>query len=157
MKSKIAKAVEKENTSYIACGVGAIMLALAPIVYIFIRYECYKFISKMAFSGWGLIALILIGIVVYAILQYVVFGGKWARWKQIVRGLIKVFLPCAILSLIIHCSIDFLKELQILVGMIAICWSGAYILNPIPEKQFNEGITQQMDIVSYALAKRGKK
>lgn len=154
MSSKVEKAVETKQSSYVVRGVGAITLLFAPILYIFIRFECYKFVSKMAFSGWGIIGFILLGVAIYVVLQYVVFGGKWAYWKQIVKGITKITLPCLITYFVFQSSADFLKELNIVVIMLGVCWTSAYILNPLPEKQYNEGITEQMDIVSYALKKR---
>lgn len=152
-KTRIERELDKGKNVFVIKGVASILLALAPIIYIFIRYECYKFVMKISMSGWGLIAIILGVIVFYVVMKNILSGTKWAYWKQVVQGICKIFVPALALFGIVYCSIDYLKELTILITLIGFCWTLAYILNPLPELKYKEGLNESVDTVQYAMNK----
>ena len=152
-KTKVEKALDTKKSTNIVKGVGAIVCALVPPIYVFIRYKCWNFTTKICFSGWAILGVMLfVGALVW-VLNNIIFGGKWAYWKQIIRAFIKVFLPCVAVGLIMYYSINYLKELAILVSVIGVFWTVAYILNPIPEMQYVEGVNEQVDTLTYAYKK----
>lgn len=156
MESKqVEKELKKGNSIFIVRAIIFLMLLLAPAIFVFFKYECWNITSKMSLSGYAILGIILFGIGLYAFFRYLVFGGKWAYWKQVVKGVIKVLIPFIVVIGLIYVSIDFLKELLIMLIFGGLCFFSAYLVNPFPERAYKRSLGETADVVEYAI-KRSK-
>jgi len=151
--NKVKKILEKKNTIFIVRAVVFALLLIAPAIYLFIKYRCYEFTSKLSLGGWGILALIVFAVGVYTFLKYLIFGGVWAYWKQVVQGVLKVALPISILIIMVAISISFREELLWFLGVALGCWFGAYLVNPFPEWTYQKTLGQTADVVDYAFSR----
>lgn len=151
MNNKVEKELNKSQGIFISRAIIFALLLLSPMVYVFIRYKCWDITQKISFSGWGILGIILGVIGIYAFFRYLLFGGKWAYWKQVVKGILKVGLPFGLMIGLIYLSIDYLKELMYVLVFSGICFLGAYLVNPFPEWAYNKSLGETADVVEFAL------
>lgn len=149
-KSSVAKILDKDNKVFIIRAIAFVLLALVPAIYLFFRYDCYKFTTKLSFSGWGILAL-LIGVgVMFVVLKYLIYGKTWKYWKQVVKGVIQVLLPMGCIIGIVAISVNFLSELCTFLGIACACWFSAYLVNPFPEWAYQKSLGETADTLEYA-------
>lgn len=145
----VKKLIEKPTALFITRLVLFIGLALTPTIYLFIRFRCWEFVQKFSLSGRGILACIIGVVSIYVVLRYVIFGGKWRFWKQIVQTILKITLPLALLLSILILSSEYLKELIILCGVCLGCWTIAGIINPLQEWAYKQSMEETTDIMDY--------
>jgi len=156
MNKAVEKQLNKGQNIFIFRAILFGILLISPAVFVFIKYQCWNFTSKISLSGWAILGVLLFFISVYAFLRYLVFGGKWAYWKQVVKGVLKVLLPFSLIGALVYLSIDFLKELMILIVFCGICYFVAYLVNPFPEWAYNKSLGETADVVEFALSRHKK-
>ena len=76
----------------------AILAAGLPFAFIAWRYGIFKEQSKIAISGWGVLALVIIIIFVLTLANYIRKGLKPGIFKQCASGFCKVVLPLGVLE-----------------------------------------------------------
>ena len=151
--NKVKKILEKNNTFFIVRAVLFGLLLIAPAVYLFIKYRCYEFTSKLSLGGWGILALIIFAVGVYTFLKYLIFGGVWAYWKQVIQGILKVVLPLTILIVMVAISLSFREQLLWFLGVALGCWFSAYLINPFPEWTYKKTLGETADVVDFAISR----
>lgn len=153
MNKKIEKELNKGNGIFITRAIIFALLLISPAVYIFVKYECRNFTSKVALSGWAILGLLLLVVGVFIFFKYLVFGGKWSYWKQVVKGVIKVLIPFALVVGLIMLSINYLKELLYVVIFSGVCYFSAYLVNPFPEWTYKKTLGETQDVMELAFRK----
>lgn len=153
----VKKIIEKPTALFITRLALFIGLALTPTIYLFIRFRCWEFVQKFSLSGWGIFACLLGFISMYVILRYVIFGGKWRYWKQIVRTIIKITLPFTLLFAIFILSREFINELTILCGICLGCYTLAGIVSPLQERTYKQSLEETTDIMDYCFSRIKKR
>ena len=152
-KSKVAKLLEKADWTFVVRLIVFITLALAPAVYLFIKYRCFEVVKKVSFSGWGILGILIVVGVIYIVLRYVVFGGKYAYWKQIIKTIISITLPISLALTLIVISRDFINELIVFVSVALGCWTTAGIINPLPQWSYKKSLGETADALDYAFSR----
>jgi len=129
---------------------------LLPIIFIVWRYDLFTKATSIQFGGWGLLAIVILCVFVFAILRYV--GKAFSRWsmtKQVILGIAKIIVPLVALYAALYSirnSIDlFLQALAVVIA----CETIAIPINPFPKWVYEQTQGQTEDIIDYALAKRG--
>lgn len=105
-----------------------------PVLFIGFRYDLFRKASSLQLSGWGIIAVIIVGVFLYVLTKYIRAGfGQWSFVKQIIDGVIKVVLPLGIVLAIcvsIRNNLDaFIQSLS----CVLISETIAIPINPFPE------------------------
>ena len=109
---------------------------VAPVVFLAIRFELFKTISKVSIGGWELIIFLLAFIFIITLIKYVKKGLPYSLFTQFLNGLTKVIIPLLIVLLVVNAfknSADKLEALsQFMVFLIA-CEIVAVVANPFPK------------------------
>lgn len=150
-KNKVERELGKSKELFYIRAISFFLLGITPAIYLFIKFRCYEFTSKLALGGWGVLALVLFFGAIYIFLRYLIFGGKWAYWKQCIKVGMCIALPLLLLILICKVAQNYFNELLV-VGVVAlISWVGAGLINPFPEWTYNKTLGETADVVSYAI------
>lgn len=152
-KNKVEKELDKPNWVFYVRAIIFGILCISPAVFVFVRYKCYEITNKMSFSGYAILGLVLLVIGVWFFFRYIIFGGKWAYWKQVVKGIIKVGIPFGAMIGLVILSRNFLNDLLYLLIFSGICFLGAYLINPFPEWTYKKTLGETADLIEYSLNK----
>lgn len=105
-----------------------------PVVFIGWRFEIFEKAGSLQISGWGMIAIIIIAVTIYAIIKYIRAGFiGWSWVKQIINGVVKVILPLgALLAICISMRNNLNCFIQAL-SVTLVCEVVGIIVNPFPK------------------------
>lgn len=133
-----------------------IAFLLVPPIYLIFRYNLFHKVSKLTFGGWGIMAIILLAIGVFLFLRYLVKGKQYAYWKQVVKAVLYVIVPCFAIYFIIYLSKDYLERLLELIIIFMASYFLALLVNPLPQYTYEKSRGEFESWVNYALDNREK-
>lgn len=119
-----------------------ISLALAPAIYLIVKFSLFKPKEMVEINLWLILALIVFAAVLSVLIYYCVSAlkTKYFWWKQILVGFAKVILPLTVLYAALTWmseNVDLLKEFILIT---ILCEGGAIVVNPFPEWCFNNNV-----------------
>lgn len=155
---KKSLAEEHPKTIFISRAIAWFMFAgILPFVFIAYRFSLFHTVSKIQIGGWGIIAILIIGVVAITFLKYlkIAMGIRYSYLGQVVKGFFKVIIPLLIVAVIVYNirnNIDlFLQAL----GCVICCETIAIFVNPFPkwiwDLQKNVKETERKEGVDYFL------
>ena len=110
----------------------ALFLFVIPAVFLIIRFNLFQKISALNIGGWGIVAILIVGLGFIKMMKEVKKGLPFCYLNQVITGLYKVIIPLLLLTFIIYFSKDSIKHiLQFLVVLIPSEFV-AILVNPIP-------------------------
>lgn len=110
----------------------ALFLFVIPAVFLIIRFNLFQKISALNIGGWGIVAILVVGLGFIKMMKEVKKGLPFCYLNQVITGLYKVIIPLLLLTFIIYFSKDSIKHiLQFLVVLIPSEFV-AILVNPIP-------------------------
>lgn len=69
-----------------------------PVCFIGWRFDLFSKVSGLKLSGWGLIAIVITFVFLYAIVKYIRAGFvEWTMLKQIINGIVSIVIPLGVL------------------------------------------------------------
>lgn len=148
---------ENNKSVFTARIIAFVLLMITPILYLIFKYNLFTTVNSMTIGSWGIIAIIISAVAVGIFLKYVLFGKKWAFWKQAVKGVLIVGLPLGTLTIILAYASDYLVQLHEFFEVLTLCWLVAYVVNPLPERTYKKSLGEQEDFLNYVLDKRENK
>lgn len=135
LKNKIVEFAKKEST-FLCLAFGWVLCAIIlPIIFINNKYHLFvKGEDNLKFTGWALVALLIIFIGLYALCSYIIdaYSVKYRTWVKLLKGFQRIILPLLILFFmcgIISKNIDTIENVLL---EIIICEALAIIINPFP-------------------------
>lgn len=114
---------------------------------------------KIALSGWGIISVVLVGLVMLSIMKEIVSAySGYSMTKQVLNGLIKRTVPLIMAAVICHFLKNAIDELTFSLIVLAICETAAVPLNPLPQWSASKGEENYDDLLTQAIKalQRGK-
>lgn len=133
-----------------------ICLLLVPPVYMIFRYNLFQKVSTISVGGWGILAICLVAIAIFIFLRYIIKGQQYAFWKQIVKAVLYVIVPCFTIYLIIYISRDYLDRLLEVITIVMASYFSAMVVNPLPQYTYEKSKGEFESWVNYALDNREK-
>ena len=124
------------NSTFLARFIAWVLFAGGlPFAFIAWRFKIFGKISTVQISGWGIIGIVILAIVIITILKYIklAFSRRYSFWGQCLAGFCKVIIPlCALLVIIdsIKQNIDLFFQVMCIV---TVCEAIAVPLNPLPK------------------------
>ena len=129
--------MEEKKTNklfWIRAALWSLFACLLPIGFIAWRYDIFSKASSFSLSGWGIIAVIIACVFVFAVIKYVKAGfAEWSMTKQIISGVIKVLLPLGGLLAICVSLMNGLEVFIQALSVVLVSEAIAIPLNPFPE------------------------
>lgn len=132
-------------------------VCVLPFSFIVWRFQLFHTISKVQIGGWGIIAIIIVAVTVFAILRYVriALKAKYTFVGQCITGFCKVIIPLLSFLIILNnikSNIDLFIQVM---GVVTLCEFIAIPLNPLPkwayEAQKNVRAEERKEATDYFL------
>lgn len=133
-----------------------IAFLLIPPIYLVFRYDLFQKVSRLNVGGWGIFAIVLSAIALFVFLRYLIKGKKYAYWKQVIKAVLYVIVPCFTVYLIIYLSKEYLERLLELIIVFMASYFIALLINPLPQYTYEQSKGEFESWVNYALDNREK-
>lgn len=140
MSSLIAWFQAHPKTTFISRLISWILFAgVGPFLLIAFRFHIFKKVSQISISGWGIIGIIIMAVLVLSIVKYVkiALNAKYTLGGQILGGICKVIIPLLAVYLIAYSIKDNIQAFLDVMGLVIIMEAVAIPLNPLPEWAYN--------------------
>ena len=135
LKTKIIEFAKKEST-FLCLAVGWVFFAIIlPIILINNKYHLFvKYNDEYKFTGWTLVALLVLFIGLYALCSYIIdaYSVKYRTWVKILKGFQRIILPLLILFFMCNIISKNIADIENLILGIMISEAVAIIINPFP-------------------------
>lgn len=133
-KSLMVWIAEHPKTTFAVRAIAwAVFAAVLPFVFIAYRYGIFKAQNRLALSGWGILAVIIVAAFLIGLLGYLKQGMKEGMAKQCIMGFCKIVVPLIMVMVIVKGIQNniglFIKAL----GVTITCEIIAIPINPFPE------------------------
>ena len=133
-----------------------ICLLLVPPVYMIFRYNLFQKVSTISVGGWGILAICLVAIAIFIFLRYLIKGKTYAYWKQILKAILYVLVPCFTFYMILYISKEYMERLMELLIIVMVSYFVAMVVNPLPQYTYEKSRGEFESWVNYALDNREK-
>lgn len=133
-----------------------ICLLLVPPIYLVFRYDLFTKVSGLNIGGWGIIAILMVAVALFMFLRYLIKGKTYAYWKQIVKAVLYIIVPCFTIYVIIYISQEYLNRLLELIIITMVSYFSAFCINPLPQYTYEKSRGEFESWVNYALDNREK-
>lgn len=112
----------------------SLFACVIPVLFIGWRYDIFNKVGSLQLSGWGLIAIIIIAVFLYAIVKYIRAGFvEWSMVKQVINGICRIVVPLGTLLAVCICLRNSLNIFIQALSCVLISEIVAIPLNPFPE------------------------
>lgn len=110
-----------------------ILCLVIPVGFLIWRFELFQKVSKISIGGWGLVAIIFIGIFFIKFIKSVKNGLPFSILTQCLEGICKIIIPLLIAAFCIYYLRDVMDQVFQFLCVLIICEIGAIPANPIPQ------------------------
>ena len=118
---------------WIRFGIWFALAVVAPFAYIFHEYGLFRDSSPRRLSGWGIIAIIFVAIMMMAILRQARQGmPKGSMVRQCIDGY-SLLVPIIVVILIIEVTKDKIEGFERFLIFMVACEAIAVPINPMPK------------------------
>ena len=135
--------------SYIVIGGGI------PLFFLIWRFNLFSKVSKLSIGGWGMIAILFIGIFFIKMMKAIRKGLPFSFGTQILEGMFKVTIPLLIATVVIYVMRNSVEELFQFFFVLLFCETIAMIVNPIPQWAHENKIEEQESSAKRILSSLG--
>lgn len=116
-----------------------LFVAIIPIISIVDKYDLVKN-SPLKYTGWGIIAWIILFVVGMAVLCYILKLIKWSMTKQMITGIMVVILPLVFLLGLTDLIATHVGNIKYILIVSIISEFIAIPLNPFPKMIYEKNI-----------------
>lgn len=117
-----------------------IFAAVIPVVTIIDKYDMVKN-GTIKYTGWAILVIAIITIVLMVMLGYVLKAMKWSMFKQIVSGIRNVLIPLAVLLVCAELIATNIANIKYILIVSIISESFAILVNPFPKWLYLKNIS----------------
>ena len=116
-----------------------LFVAVVPIITSVDKYDLVKN-SPLKYTGWGIIAWVIVFVVIMVILSYVLKIMKWSMTKQVLTGIMVVIVPLIFLLGLTNMIANNVANIKYILIVSAISEFIAIPLNPFPKMIYEKNI-----------------
>lgn len=135
--------------SYIIVGGGI------PLVFLIWRFNLFKKVSQLSIGGWGMVAIIFIGVFFIKMMKAIRKGLPFSFGTQILEGMFKVTIPLLIATVIVYVMQNCVEQMFQFFFVLLFCETIAMIINPIPQWAHENKIEEQESSAKRILSSLG--
>ena len=128
-----------------------------PLGFLAWRFKLFDQVTKISFSVWGLIAIVVAIVFVVKLFDGLRRGMKHGIAKQIIDTICNITVPLLIFTVAFDWMSDFAKEFVQFLIVLIICETASGIINPIPQWCFENNIEQTGGILKKVFGSFEKK
>ncbi|MBR6515949.1 MAG: hypothetical protein IKT40_03745 [Bacilli bacterium] len=126
-----------------------------PLFFLIWRFNLFSKVSKLSIGGWGMVAILFIGIFFIKMMKAIRKGLPFSFGTQILEGMFKVTIPLLIATVIIYVMRNSVEELFQFFFVLLFCETIAMIVNPIPQWAHENKIEEQESSAKRILSSLG--
>lgn len=126
-----------------------------PLFFLIWRFNLFSKVSKLSIGGWGMIAILFIGIFFIKMMKAIRKGLPFSFGTQILEGMFKVTIPLLIATVVIYVMRNSVEELFQFFFVLLFCETIAMIVNPIPQWAHENKIEEQESSAKRILSSLG--
>lgn len=126
-----------------------------PVGFLAWRFQLFSKVTKMSFSIWGLIAIVVIAIFVLKLFNGLYKGMKFGIAKQAIGVVCKVTIPLLVVMFAFDWVSSFATQFIQFLIVLTICETIAGVVNPLPQWRLENGIEATTGIVKQVLSGAG--
>lgn len=132
--------------------------ALAPVVYLIVRFNLFQTKSEIQINLWTIVAVIVLVGVLSTIIHYCIASlkTKYFWWKQILVGFVKVILPLILILFVVTWLAENMVIMQEVLKVIILCEAVAIVINPFPKWCFDNNIDGLVEITDKLFHREAK-
>lgn len=130
---------------------------IIPISFLAWRFKLFDQVTKISFSVWGLIAVVIVIVVVLKLFNGIRKGLKHGIGKQVVDSICNITIPLLIVTVAFDWMSGFSKEFVQFLIILIISETIAGIVNPLPQWCYENKIEQTGGIIKEIFATFQKK
>lgn len=128
---------------------------IIPILFLAWRFELFSKVSKLSIGGWGIVAIIIVGIFFIKLIKAVRKGLPFSFGTQVLEGLCKVTIPLLVLTFITNYMQSCVEEMYQFLFVLTFSETFALIINPIPQWAHENKIEEKESIIKNVLSNIG--
>jgi hypothetical protein len=125
--------------------------AIIPLMFLVWRFNLFGRTSKIQIGGWGLFALIFLGVFVTKTIKIVRMGLPYSLVTQILEGIVKVLIPLGIAALCAFYLQNAMKQLFQFLCLTFVCEAVAIVVNPLPKWLHEHQLDEQKNTLKEVL------
>ena len=126
-----------------------------PLFFLIWRFNLFSKVSKLSIGGWGMVAILFIGIFFIKMMKAIRKGLPFSFGTQILEGMFKVTIPLLIATVVIYVMRNSVEELFQFFFVLLFCETIAMIVNPIPQWAHENKIEEQESSAKRILSSLG--
>lgn len=130
---------------------------IIPVGFLSWRFKLFDQVTKISFSIWGLIAIIVAIVFVLGLFNGLKKGLKHGIAKQVIDTICKVTIPLLIVTIAFDWMSGFAKEFVQFLVVLIISETIGGIVNPLPQWCFENKIEQTGSVLTKILTSFQKK
>lgn len=136
--------------------------AILPCMFLTWRFNLFGKASKVQIGGWGLLAILFLGIFFAKTVKIVRMGLPYSLATQVLEGVVKVLIPLFIAIMAAYYLKNAMTQLVQFLCVTFVCEAVAIVVNPLPKWLHEHQLDEQKNtfkelLQSLDLAKKDKK
>ena len=128
-----------------------------PIGFIIYRFNLFQKVSQINLNGGIILCAIIFFIFLIVLLSYIIKSKKYSYIKQILKGVIFLIIPLALVFICLYYARNMIDRLLQIVGCLLISETIAIVVNPMEEWTYEQSKGEEENFINYVLAKREEK
>ena len=103
-----------------------------PVGFLCWRFKLFEKVSKISISGWGLVAIVVVGVFFIKLLKAIRKGLPFSFFTRVIEGLCKVTVPLLLGTFCVYALQDCMTEVFQFLCVMSISETIAMLFNPLP-------------------------
>ena len=128
-----------------------------PISFIIFRFNLFQKVSHINLNGGIVLCAIIFFVFLIVFLRYILRSKKYTYYKQIIKGVVFLILPLALVFICLYYARDMIDRLLQVMGCLLLSETIAICVNPMEQWAYIQSQGEYENAMDYLLAKREQK
>lgn len=128
-----------------------------PIAFIIFRFNLFQKVSHINLNGGIVLCAIIFFVFLIVFLRYILRSKKYTYYKQIIKGVVFLILPLALVFICLYYARDMIDRLLQVMGCLLLSETIAICVNPMEQWAYIQSQGEYENAMDYLLAKREQK
>lgn len=125
--------------------------AIIPFMFLVWRFNLFGKASKVQIGGWGLFAIMFLGIFFAKTIKVVRMGLPYSLITQILEGVVKVLIPLGVAALAAFYLRNAMQQLFQFLCITFFCEAVAIVVNPLPKWLYEHQLDERKNTLKDVL------
>ena len=154
-EKKILEQNKKKKEFWTRFALYVLFGAIIPFMFLTWRFGLFGKTSKIQIGGWGLLAIIFLGVFFIKTIKVVRMGLPYSLTTQILEGVVKVLIPLFIAAFAAYYLRNAMTQLFQFLCVTLFCEAIAIVINPLPKWLHEHQLDEQKNTFKDVLQSLG--